>query len=397
MKKLNVLSLLSLALLVIGQTSANEIAMRGNIAVNERYFFDEGAAGQEQQILSLSVSPEFSYEWNDSQDQLVLSLFARIDEEDDERTHGDLREAYWLHASDDWELKVGVGKVFWGVVESQHLVDIINQTDLVEGIDGEDKLGQPMVQLSLIKDWGLVELFWLPYFRERNFPGADGRFHGAINIITDDALYESGDEEKHQDFALRWSHTFDEVDLALSYFNGTERAPSLLPVFSLNGVELIPFYAQLQQLGLEFQMTQDDWLWKLEAVSREVQDENYFALSGGFEYTFYGVLESDADIGLLLEYHFDDRSNKLLNGFDNDVFLGFRLSMNDEDSSTVLAGLSVDADNQGHGVFLEASKRLTNSITLNAELRLFDDFPENDQFSILSQDDFMEFEFLYYY
>jgi hypothetical protein len=33
-----------------------------------------------------------------------------------------------------------------------HLVDIINQTDGVESIDGEDKLGQSMMAFSLFKD-----------------------------------------------------------------------------------------------------------------------------------------------------------------------------------------------------------------------------------------------------
>jgi len=54
---------------------------------------------------------------------------------------------------------------FWGVTEFQHLVDIINQTDLVENIDTEDKLGQPMINLALINDWGTVDLFIMPYFR----------------------------------------------------------------------------------------------------------------------------------------------------------------------------------------------------------------------------------------
>ena len=44
-------------------------------------------------------------------------------------------------------LLVGAAKVFWGTAESRHLVDIINQTDAVEDIDEEDKLGQPMVKV----------------------------------------------------------------------------------------------------------------------------------------------------------------------------------------------------------------------------------------------------------
>ena len=63
--------------------------------------------------------------------------------------HGDIRELAYVHASDDWELRLGIRKEFWGVTEFQHLVDVINQTDGVEDFDGEDKLGQQMVNLII--------------------------------------------------------------------------------------------------------------------------------------------------------------------------------------------------------------------------------------------------------
>ena len=72
---------------------------------------------------------------------------------------------------DDWDLHLGVKQIFWGVTEFNHLVDIINQTDLVENIDGEDKLGQPMAHLSLVRDWGILDFHLLTGFRERTFPG----------------------------------------------------------------------------------------------------------------------------------------------------------------------------------------------------------------------------------
>ena len=79
------------------------------------------------------------------------------------RTHADLREAYFLLFGEigdgEWELRVGIDQVFWGVTESQHLVDIINQIDLVEHPNGETKLGQPMVNITYSSDWGIVEFF----------------------------------------------------------------------------------------------------------------------------------------------------------------------------------------------------------------------------------------------
>ena len=54
--------------------------------------------------------------------------------------------------------------MFWGVTESVHLVDIINQTDFAGDIDGEDKLGQTMLSLMLQRDWGEITAFVLPAF-----------------------------------------------------------------------------------------------------------------------------------------------------------------------------------------------------------------------------------------
>ena len=85
---------------------------------------------------------------------LTFAPFFRYDNTDSRRTHADLREAYLLLFGEigegEWELRVGVDQVFWGVTESQHLVDIVNQVDFVEHPAGEAKLGQPMVQLHLV-------------------------------------------------------------------------------------------------------------------------------------------------------------------------------------------------------------------------------------------------------
>ena len=150
--------------------------------------------GQEDSYLSAAVEPEYFHEWNNGYDVFNAKVFYRVDQHDDERTHGDIRELAWLHAASDWEINVGISKVYWGVTESIHLVDIINQTDLVENLDGEDKLGQPMVNLSLIRDWGVVSMFVLPGFRERTFPGVNGRPRFGVPVDTDNPIYESSAE-----------------------------------------------------------------------------------------------------------------------------------------------------------------------------------------------------------
>ena len=58
---------------------------------------------------------------------LVLTPFGRLDQHDQERTHWDIREAYYEYWAGSVVITAGLGQVFWGVIETKHLVDVINQ------------------------------------------------------------------------------------------------------------------------------------------------------------------------------------------------------------------------------------------------------------------------------
>lgn len=173
--------LLTVALLIVATSTEGAGEFSGFVAGDIRIFANSPAFPEQRAHAlspSLLVQPEYRYEWNDGKDRLTAVPFARLEYDDKKRRHFDLRELHWLHAGPTWDLLFGVGKVFWGVTESRHLVDIINQTDLVEDPDAEDKLGQPLLKLALLRPWGTVTLFALPRFRERTFPGRKGRLRG---------------------------------------------------------------------------------------------------------------------------------------------------------------------------------------------------------------------------
>ncbi|MGI9305645.1 MAG: hypothetical protein ACR2RB_23500, partial [Gammaproteobacteria bacterium] len=221
----------------------------GNVSGESRYFPQEALDTRQGDFnASLYTQPEFYHEWRGGDFALVFEPFFRLDSRDDERTHFDLRELNVLALAGNWEWRVGLGKVFWGVTESQHLVDIINQTDLVENIDGEDKLGQPMIHATWLPEWGAAEFFVLPGFRERTFPGAKGRVRTPLAVDTDSPSYESGHEERHIDWAIRLKTTYGPWDVGVSHFNGTSRVPELRP--GLDGAGnpvLIPRYNLIDQ------------------------------------------------------------------------------------------------------------------------------------------------------
>jgi len=396
---------ISLALLIcssslwVNSVWSNEWS--GNINFEAKHFSNDAlSSSQFNDYASVSIQPEWFHEWDGGKQLFTFVPFARWDQRDDERTHSDIRELSWLKVFKSSELRVGVRKVFWGVSESQHLVDVINQTDLVENMDGEDKLGQPMINYALIQDWGTLDLFVLPYFRERTFPGIDGRLRTTLHVDTDNPVYESSDKENHIDYAVRWSHSIGDWDIGLSYFDGTSRDPSFTwPALDADGnLSLRPIYYLMQQTAIDLQATKEAWLWKVEAINRRVNNESYNAATAGFEYTLNGVFETASDIGIVMEYLYDDRKALASTPFEDDLMLGLRWTKNDVHDTSVLLGVIADLDDSSRLYSLEASRRLGESWKLNIEARVFNGITDTTSpLYSFRQDDFIQLELGYYF
>lgn len=376
----------------------------GYLSAEARLFFHDALfPGQEDRNGSIAAQPEYYHEWENGS-SFTFVPFARLDSADHERTHVDIRELNYLWPGDSWYVRLGLGKVFWGATEFVHLVDIVNQTDLVEHMDGEDKLGQPMVQFSISPSWGTVDFFVLPYFRERTFPGRHGRLRPGPVIDTDRALYESTAGENNIDMALRYSHTLGDCDFGVYFFRGTNREPLLVPPQSFDpnatgDPTLIPFYEQVNQIGTDVQWATGNWLWKLEALYRNGYLENHFAAVGGFEYTFFGVGGGKTDIGLLSEYAYDERGDDVTTAtpFDNDAFFGMRLTPNDTAGTQLLVGVMQDIDDAERILSIEGSRRIGSHWRLILEAWLFLDSPEDSPLYGLRDDDFARLELAYYF
>ncbi len=354
--------------------------------------------GQKDHSASLVFKPEYYHEF-ESGSSFTFVPFYRLNSADQKRTHFDIRELTFLWLQDDFELRLGVRKVFWGTTEIFHLIDIINQFDLVENIDFEDKLGQPMANISFSRDWGTLDLFWLPYFRERTFPGKGGRLRGAAVIDVDQAEFESAAEEWHSDWAFRYSHFIGDWDIGISQFIGTSREPSLLDGTNSNGDAIkIPRYEQINQTSLDLSFVTGEWLWKGEALYRSgLGNENYYAWSGGFEYTFTRVWNSQMDLGVLGEWMYDTRKSKATNTFENDLAGGLRLSFNNSASTEALFGWVQDIDSSARLLFLEASHRFGDNLLLTTEFRAFVNQPPTDFFFESRDDEILQIELAYYF
>ena len=383
-----------------------------------RSFNEAGINHLDKSHSSLSLLSDYYVEWNGGDNSFTFTPFFRFDQRDQQRSHFDLRELTWVRVRGNWELRAGVRKVFWGVTESQHLVDIINQTDYVENPDGEEKLGQPMINLSYSGNLGIVDLYLLTGFRERTYPGEDGRLGTPFPIKESEARFESGAGRNRSDFAVRWSHYIGDWEMGLSHFSGTTREPTFelqmavdptgLPV----DASLIPMYDVIEQTGLDLQFIGEDWLWKLELIRRAGQGDPFTAATFGFEKTLVGLLNSRADVGLVVEYLFDDRGEQAPVYGENDWAVGLRWALNDVDDSQLLVVFVWDEKTAEQLVSLEASRRLGENWKLIAEAtvfgngtRLTDDLnsrlrqltdPTN-KLGYLQEEDFLKLELVRYF
>ena len=391
------LTLFSL-LFVLDCPGAKAHEIRGTASVQARFFSNSPIhPGQEQNSFSIAAAPEYIHRFDDGS-LFAFLPFVRLDSADPERTHFDVRDLSYTWSKDAWEIRLGIRKEFWGVVESVNLVDIINQIDLVENPESKDKLGQPMVNISFTHDWGTFDFSMLPYFRERTFPGKKGRLRLGLVVDTDNPIYESSAEETHIDFAFRYFHTIQNLDIGISHFVGTSRDPQ--PKVGIKNGELVirPFYQQMKQTSVDLLLETGSWIWKFEGIYRDTSTTlDYYALVGGLEYIFDGIWETGMDLGIFLEYLYDERKGAELTVNEDDFLVGLRFAFNDLRLTSIQASAQIDRDTDTWFPVIKASTRLNSKWRLSLRYLGLVDQPSDDVFFDLREDDFFEIELIYFF
>lgn len=374
-------------------------------------FFEEPRfPGQDNHNISIFLEPTFYAEWEDGDLSATFTPFARLDSGDSERTHFDIRELKLDYVSGDWEFTVGVDTVFWGKTEAARVVDIINQTDILEDLDEEDSLGQPMIRVGRQFDFGTVQAFYLPYFRKRQFPGDGGRLRAGLPVEESLERIDVNGGRFAPSFALRYDGVFGGADIGLSAFHGVSRDPGFEPVIALSSVPgaqpqvvgLAPIYDRISQIGFDGQFTDDATLYKAEAIYRTGQtnlngnERDYVAASGGIEHTLYQVFDN-ADLGLIAEYAWDSRGRDATTTFNNDVILGARLALNDEADSSFLLTSAIDHRDEVATFRLEAQRRVADGLIAEVEGTLFVNGDDDPLGSDLQDDSFVRFKLTYFW
>ncbi|MFT7680716.1 MAG: hypothetical protein ACI935_000147 [Moritella dasanensis] len=352
-------------------TSVNaEIKVKGSASLEQRLFLDT----PEQPLnpvdsdypypvyhqISAALSPHV--EASSERNNMVYTVhpFIRVDERDDERTHIDLREFKAALVTKKWQASIGFDQVYWGVMENHHLVDIVNQTDYNESPNGEDKLGQPMLRLGINLNDALLEAMLLIGYREAAMPTPGARFSFENDYSYE---YEGWGEEYHPDIALRYSKSIKNVDLGVSYFGGHTRTPELRsqtvgdPVWYVNLVDQVSVDVNADLGRIEL---------KAEVLYKVVEDQSTRAMVLGTEFKL--IQNKNVGVNLLAEYSWDQHGVEAFdNSFQNDLFVGARITLFGLNDSEILLGHNYDFDFSSQHGFVQAKVNVTKKLSVGLE------------------------------
>ena len=284
------------------------------------------------------------FRWN-------VTGFARAGLGDDHRSHVELREASWTWQPARWQLRAGMLMNFWGVTESNRLVDVVNQRDDRESPDIDAKLGQPGIAWTGPAAGGTLELLALTYHRPRAFGVGAGRFRPPPDFVAT-PLYESAAGRHRVDWAGRWSAQKGALDVGLSHFWGTAREPRFR-----NGDAPQPRYDIMHQTGLDAQVTLGALLLKAEAIRRNEDGTTIGAATTGVEYVLGSIAPTGSDVVMFAELTFDERRHHTVTGLDRDLFLAVRWSPNDVAGTELTVGGTLDLTRGAHILRFEGSRR----------------------------------------
>ena len=105
----------------------------------------------------------------------------------------------------------------------------------------------------------------------------------------------------------------------------------------------------------------------------------------------YGLATSVINVGVLLEYGWDERGIDGSATVQNDIYVGIRLALNDSARSALLIGASEGDDFHTKSMLIKVSRRLNDCWTVKIEELMVAGDNSNDPIAVLNKNDRLQF------
>ena len=308
------------------------------------------------------------------------------------------RQAWVEYRRGGFATRVGRQVLAWGSADIYRPVDVLSSLDLQRDAPRLERKGDWMLGATYSRPSYGIEAVYLPILEGIDFPSAHSPWSmesildrldntsDVIGLIDDPFLPTSATEHS---FGARSRITFGNTDLFLIGYTGIDRLPLLLVLGECRpGPDCFPLvyrtraiYLPMHLVGLEIQTVVDEVLVKLEAAFRDQTitdrrfarllqdfDEHSLQVVLGLDYLRQGVMGSPHDLGLVVEFLFDDSGNAedylSFRPFQRDVAARLVWSFNDFDRTVIEAGWIQDLERAESFGTLRLKRRLEERVTL---------------------------------
>ncbi len=340
---------------------------KGDIGVESSYI-DHDIANKRDTQNALHLNAEMQQSFGKG--KIVVSLKAIRDLKDEERRYFDFNDFYYKHNFENGDLLIGRNTRFWGAMEFYNHTDVFNTKDwLDDPFDYDSKIGSKNIAYTHYFDNSELSVI-AKIHEERQSVQEEKSINRLYPPNYNDRLITQKDRDRPTLY-LKYSGSAEETqfDYSVIYQNGYDEQRYL----TLEGAELRQHAYIVNKIMGYATLVSGETIYKTELAYTKSDDDmvsDYAQVSLGLEHTLYGVW-GKRDLGLLAEYYryraedsgVTDRSSSTL--FDDDITLGFRLTINDSSSSEVLGGLAVDRDNKEKIFFVEYETRLLEKYKLS--------------------------------
>lgn len=370
-----------------GTGDASLWQLKGHAALGARLYSSPHEATKESHRLAVRLAPE--WRWADGGTSMVFSPALYLEGANNGRTRVDVNELYLSTRLGDTTVKAGLSRLFWGVTESRHLVDVVNPPDLAHHYAAEQRLSTAMLHVAHPTPVGRLEVLLLPWERDPKYPGTAGRprtdlpIHPAVE-------HPNGTPPA---FAARLAISQGGFDSHVYFFRGLDRETVLAartqPMAA--PTELTATRRLIRQWGADLQVPVGNFLAKAELTYRSGYSRNFFSGVAGGEYALSGINGSVVDVSLLGEYQFDLRpADAPLTTLERAVYAGVRVALNDPASTEFKFGVVAETTTGARIWRGDASRRIAKNWTVEGTLHVFDNARKSPSLMDYRKDSYVE-------
>ena len=288
-----------------------------------------------------------------------VRVASTIDTQNDSRNRFIVEDMWLQYPFANVSFKVGSQLINWTSLEVFHPVDVVNSYYVDSSFAFPEKIGEPSIRLSYQFPTSTFVFLYMPTFQQPMYPNNQNRFSGSFAYDAFSAVDYDGnllsDDEINQ-YAFLYEFMLGSADLNLSFVRHIDRRQ---PVTAFNTAtsELTALFMPVYHLGFGYQFALGTVLLKSEVAYKNfssttlsnfgtISQLDHLQLAIGSETTLYHP--NNFESTFLIEFQtlqlVSEEERASLSLFQHDLFLGYRLNLNDSYSTELFSSLILDTE-----------------------------------------------------